>query len=251
MWYPERRELWVEYQGKILNLFDYDGKKFDWRDSLDLSALDLDNDKMPNLSKIVVHGDLNVSQNNLTSFKKLPRIIYGSLYANFNQIDSFDAFPDLVGRECIMLGNRYRGTMCIEDGRLGSPNIVTQDYYLAWRNDQMQKLVSIAGDTEKMFELQQRIFDEDAFVQAQRMSYSRQQYLYQFSEKLKEKNKVPESIDVDFDEDQLSQDEQEAKVIGMVVAVEEDVLPRTVVRAWERHRKKRMRRYPCGRYRVD
>ena len=69
MWHPERRELWVEHQGKILNLFDYDNKKFDWHGDLDLSFLDLKTDEIPDLSKMTVHGDLNVSHNELSGFQ--------------------------------------------------------------------------------------------------------------------------------------------------------------------------------------
>ena len=157
MWHPEKRELWVEHQGKILNLFDYDNKKFDWHGDLDLSFLDLKTNEMPDLSKMTVHGDLNVAHNELSGFQKLPRIIYGSLYVSFNRISSFDDFPDLVARECVMLGNPYKGTKRIEDGSLGCPDVVTQDYYIAWREEQTKQLMSVCGDIDKMMAIQEKI----------------------------------------------------------------------------------------------
>lgn len=256
MWHPETRELWVEYQGKVLNLFDYDKQKFDWQGNLDLSFLDLKTDEMPDLSKMVVHGDLNVSYNELTSFKKLPRVIHGSLYASFNKIDSFDDFPDLVARECVMLGNRYRGMKRIDDGSLGSPDVITQDYYIHWREEQTRRLMSVCGDTDKMMEIQRQIFDEDAFRQAQDMLQLRQKYLWRFSDKLKDKKAeviVIETADPylsNMDEQTLGE-QDEARVIGVVVAVEEEFIPRTVVRAWERHNKKKTRKYPYGHRRID
>lgn len=255
MWHPERQELWVEYQGRILNLFDYDGQKFDWQGNLDLSFLDLKTEEMPDLSKMVVHGDLNVSYNELTGFKKLPRVIYGSLYANFNKIETFDDFPDLVARECVMLGNRYHGTKRIEDGSLGSPDVITQDYYIAWREEQTRRLMSVCGDMDKMMAIQRQIFDEDAFRQAQDMLQLRQKYLWRFSDKLKDKkNEITVELDdpysADVDEYALTEPD-EAQIIGVVVAVEEEVMPRTVVRAWERHHKKKARKYPYGRRREN
>ncbi|MBR4926713.1 MAG: hypothetical protein IKY98_00120 [Alphaproteobacteria bacterium] len=251
MWHPERQELWVEYQGRILNLFDCDGQKFDWQGNLDLSFLDLKTEEMPDLSKMVVHGDLNVSYNELTGFKKLPRVIYGSLYASFNKIETFDDFPDLVARECVMLGNRYHGTKRIEDGSLGSPDVITQDYYIAWREEQTRRLMSVCSDMDKMMAIQRQIFDEDAFRQAQDMLQLRQKYLWRFSDKLKDKkNEITVELDDPYsaavDEYALTEPD-EAQIIGVVVAVEEEVLPRTVVRAWERHRKKKARKYPYGR----
>ena len=256
MWHPERRELWVEHQGKILNLFDYDNKKFDWHGDLDLSFLDLKTDEIPDLSKMTVHGDLNVSHNELSGFQKLPRIIYGSLYVSFNRISSFDDFPDLVARECVMLGNPYKGTKRIEDGSLGCPDVVTQDYYIAWREEQTKQLMSVCGDIDKMMEIQEKIYNEDAFRQAQDMLQLRQKYLWRFSDKLRDKKTelvVVELEDpyLDDEEKQPQSTQDEPKVIGVVVAIEEDFVPRTVVRAWERHRKKKVRKYPYGHRRID
>lgn len=256
MWHPERHELWVEYQGKILNLFDYDNKKFDWHGCLDLSFLDLKTDEIPDLSKMTVHGDLNVSHNELSGFQKLPKIVYGSLYASFNRIASFDDFPDLVARECVMLGNPYKGTKRIEDGSLGCPDVVTQDYYIAWREEQTKQLMSVCGDIDKMMEIQEKIYNEDAFRQAQDMLQLRQKYLWRFSDKLKDKK--TELIVVELDDPYLDGEEKqtqcvkdEPEVIGVVVAIEEEVVPRTVVRAWERHHRKKVRKYPYGHHRID
>lgn len=256
MWHPEQRELWVEYQGQIINLFDYDRKKFEWHGSLDLSCLDLKTNEIPDLSKIVVHGDLNVSHNNLTGFEKLPRVIHGTLYVNFNQISSFDNFPDLVGRECMMLGNKYRGTKRIEDGSLGCPDVVTQDYYLTWRDEQTKKLMLACGDVDKMLAIQEQIYNEDAFRQAQDMLQFRQKYLWRFSDKLRDKKAEPiivELVDPYLDNiDETTADKQDtAQVIGVVVAIEEDITPRTVIRAWERHHKKKVRKYLNGHRRID
>lgn len=255
MWHPERHELWVEYQGKVLNLFDYDGQKFDWQDNLDLSSLDLKTDEMPDLSKMVIHGDLNVSHNELTGFRKLPRVIHGSLYASFNRIASFDDFPDLVARECIMLGNCYQGTKRIEDGSLGSPDVITQDYYIAWREEQTKRLMTVCGDVDKMMEIQRQIYDEDAFRQTQDMLQLRQKYLWHFSDKLKDKRS--EAV-VELDDPYLSDvvepsmaEQNDAQILGVVVAIEEEIIPRTVVRAWERHHKKKVRKYPYGERRIE
>jgi hypothetical protein len=256
MWHPEQRELWVEYQGKILNLFDYDNQRFDWQGNLDLSFLDLKTDEMPDLSKMVVHGDLNVSYNELTGFKKLPRVIHGALYASFNKIDSFDDFPDLVARECVMLGNRYRGTKRIEDGSLGAPDVITQDYYISWREAQTYELMKVCGDVDKMIALQEKIYNEDAFRQTQDMLQLRQKYLWRFSDKLKDRK--TELVVLELDDPYLdAEDKQtqsvpdEPKVIGVVVAIEEEIVPRTVVRAWERHHKKKVRKYPYGERRIE
>ena len=256
MWHPETRELWVEYQGKIINLFDYNGQKFDWQGNLDLSFLDLKTDEIPDLSKMVVHGDLNVSYNELTGFKKLPRIIHGTLYASFNKIKDFDDFPDLVARECVMLGNRYRGAKRIEDGSLGAPDVITQDYYIAWREEQTRELMKACGDVDKMMAIQEKIYNEDTFRQTQDMLQLRQKYLWRFSDKLKDKKSELTVVEIedpylaDINE-QTSGEQDEAKVIGVVVAIEEEVVPRTVVRAWERHHKKKVRHYPYGRRRID
>ena len=253
MWHPQQRELWVEYQGRILNLFDYDGKKFDWQGNLDLSFLDLKTDEIPDLSKMVIHGDLNVSYNELTSFKKLPRVIHGSLYASFNQIKYFDDFPDLVARECVMLGNQYRGTKRFDDGRLGAPDVITQDYYLAWREEQTRQLMSVCGDVDKMLALQEKIYNEDAFRQAQDMLQLRQKYLWRFSGELKDKKTERVMVELDdlcmVDINEQSCEDDEAEILGILVAVEEEEMPRTVVRAWERHHKKKVRNYPHGRHR--
>jgi hypothetical protein len=52
-------------------------------------------------------------------------------------------------------------------------------------------------------------------------------------------------------EEQSLEEQDEAKVIGVVVAIEEEVVPRTVVRAWERHHKKKVRKYPYGERRIE
>jgi len=256
MWHPETRELWVEYQGKIINLFDYDGQKFDWQGNLDLSFLDLKTDEMPDLSKMTVHGDFNVSYNELTGFQKLPRVIHGSLYASFNKIESFEDFPDLVARECVMLGNRYRGTKRIEDGSLGAPDVITQDYYIAWREEQTRALMKACGDVDKMMALQEKIYNEDAFRQTQDMLQLRQKYLWRFADKLKDKKSELAVVELDDPyladiSETVSDEQDDAKVIGVVVAIEEDVIPKTVVRAWERHNKKRARYHSYSRRRMN
>ncbi len=256
MWHPEKRELWVEYQGKILNLFDYDGQKFDWQGSLDLSFLDLKTEQLPDLSKMTIHGDLNVSYNELSGFAKLPRIIHGTLYASFNKIKDFDDFPDLVGRECVLLGNHYRGTKRIEDGTLGAPDVITQDYYIAWREEQTRELMKACGDVDKMMAIQEKIYNEDAFRQTQDMLQLRQKYLWRFSDKLRDKKAELVMVEVadpylaDVNEQTLGE-QDEAKVIGVVVAIEEEVMPKTVVRAWQRHHKKKVRKYQTGHRRTD
>ena len=155
-----------------------------------------------------------------------------------------------------MLGNRYCGTKRIEDGSLGAADVITQDYYIAWREEQTRELMKACGDVDKMMAIQEKIYNEDAFRQTQDMLQLRQKYLWRFSDKLKDKKSELTVVEIedpylaDINE-QTSGEQDEAKVIGVVVSIEEEVVPRTVVRAWERHHKKKVRHYPYGRRRID
>lgn len=132
--------VFVKYKNTFIDLWTCSGKKINWRGDLNLFGRSLDDAQMPDLSKIIVYGDVIVSGNRLKSFKKLPRFIKGSLYANFNDFQNYDGFPECIQRECHALGSPRLGEKQFNPEQLGSEFVLTQKRHWALQAELEQEL---------------------------------------------------------------------------------------------------------------
>lgn len=138
----EKLPIYVKYKNTYVDLNEYDGKKTVWHGNMNVFGRDLEEENFPDLSRATVYGDVIVSGNRLTSFAKLPRYIYGSLYANFNKFKNFDDFPDCVLRECHVLGVFGLGQKRFSPEQLGDEVVMTQAQYMIWQKEYEQRLMN-------------------------------------------------------------------------------------------------------------
>ncbi|OPZ77983.1 MAG: hypothetical protein BWY78_00790 [Alphaproteobacteria bacterium ADurb.Bin438] len=82
-----------DQDGKIHNVFNLP-EGFVVKGNLDMSEMNLD--VLPDLTKVKIMGDLNISFNNLKSLKGCPDEIGGSLHCFYNKLESLEGAPSKI-----------------------------------------------------------------------------------------------------------------------------------------------------------